>query len=433
MRLAPYRSVLRLPGMRMFMLVGLVARIPVTMTSTVLTLSIVLDRHRGYGDAGLVTAAYTIGLTIGSPLLGKLVDRRGPRPVLAVTGAAALVFWFAAPTLPFSALLAVTVLGGTLQVPIMALIRLTIAARVPQEHRRQAYSLDSMAVEVAFMVGPALVILVITQLGDAVSTMHAVGVCLAASAAVMIAYNPKVGAHGRSAADAEAGAAGADAADGADAGTSTAPVRPNWLAPAFLLVLGVTAATTIVLGGTEVSIIATLRAHEQTQWAGLVIIAWCLSSLVGGFIHGAMPKPFSMLTLVALLGALTIPVGLAHDWWLLGLALIPTGMACAPTVASTVDAVTRAIPETARGEALGRHSAALTIGNAAGAPLAGLAIDRLGPAFGFVCVGAVGAALALLAISGSALRRVRHARRPALGAPRYSVLPDMPSASVQGK
>lgn len=426
MRLAPYRSVLRLPGMRMFMLVGLVARIPVTMTSTVLTLSIVLDRHRGYGDAGLVTAAYTIGLTIGSPLLGKLVDRRGPRPVLVVTGAAALVFWFAAPALPFSALLGAAVLGGMLQVPIMALIRLTIAARVPQEHRRQAYSLDSMAVEVAFMVGPALVILVITQLGDAVSTMYAVGVCLAASAAVMVAYNPKVGAHGRPDADAVT-------ADGADAGTSAAPVRPNWLAPTFLLVLGVTGATTIVLGGTEVSIIATLRTHEQTQWAGLVIIAWCLSSLVGGFIHGAMPKPFNMLTLVALLGALTIPVGLAHSWWLLGLALIPTGMACAPTVASTVDAVTRAIPENARGEALGRHSAALTIGNAAGAPLAGLAIDRLGPAFGFASVGAVGAALALLAISGGTLRRVRHARRPALGAPRYSVLPDPPSASVQGQ
>ncbi|HEY3869298.1 MAG TPA: MFS transporter [Actinocrinis sp.] len=410
--------------MRMFMLIGLVARIPVTMTSTVLTLSIVLDRHRGYGDAGLVTAAYTIGLTIGSPLLGKLVDRRGPRPVLALTGAAALVFWVAAPALPFSALLAATVLGGTLQVPTMALIRLTIAARVPQEHRRQAYSLDSMAVEVAFMVGPALVILVITQLGDAVSTMYAVGACLAASAAVLFAYNPKVGAHGRPDANAEAEAG---------AGTSATPGRPNWLAPAFLLVLGVTGATTIVLGGTEVSIIATLRTHDQTQWAGLVIIAWCLSSLIGGFIHGAMPKPFGMLTLVALLGALTIPVGLAHAWWLLGLALIPTGMACAPTVASTVDAVTRSVPETARGEALGRHSAALTIGNAAGAPLAGLAIDGLGPAFGFAAVGAVGAALALLAIGGGTLRRVRHARRPAFGPSIYTVLPDAPSASVQGQ
>lgn len=436
MRLAPYRSVLRLPGMRTFMLVGLIARIPTTATSSALTLSVVLDRHRGYGDAGLATAAFTIGLALGSPLLGKLVDRRGPRPVLAVTGAAALVFWFAAPELPFSALLGASVLGGALQVPIMALIRLTLAGRVPQEQRRQAYSLDSMAVEVSFMVGPAVAILAITQLGDAASTMYAVGISLAASAAVMFAYDPKVGAHGLRAADE---ADRADAADGQGesvvasanpgesigtrtrtgsgtrSGARTAPVRPNWLAPSFLLVLGVAGAATIVLGGTEVSIVATLRAHQQTGWAGLVIIAWCLASLVGGFIHGAMPKPLGMLTLVALLGALTVPVGLAHDWWLLSLALIPAGLACAPTVASTVDAVTRAVPETARGEALGRHSAALTIGNAAGAPLAGLAIDHLGPAFGFATTGAVGAALALLAIGGGMLRRMRHARRPALG------------------
>ena len=417
MRLAPYRSVLRQPGMRTFMLVGLLARIPTTGTSTALTLSVVLDRHRGYGDAGLATAAFTVGLAIGSPLLGKLVDRRGPRLVLALTGAAALVFWFVAPALPFGALLAFAVLGGALQVPIMALIRLTLAARVPEGQRRQAYSLDSMAVEVSFMVGPAVAILAITQLGEAKTTMYALGVLLAASAAMMFAYNPKVGAHGRPVA-----AAGTetetdtstetDAATRAGAGAAPVPTpdRPNWLAPALLVALGVAGAATVVLGGTEVSIVADLRTHGQTQWAGMVIIVWCLASLIGGFIHGAMPKPLGMLTLVALLGALTVPVGLAHDWRLLALALIPAGLACAPTVASTVDAVTRAVPESARGEALGRHSAALTIGNAAGAPLAGMAIDHFGPAFGFATTGAVGAALALVAIGGTTLRRIRHTR-----------------------
>ena len=83
MHLAPYRAVLRIPGMRLFMLVALVARIPTTATGTALTLSVVLDRHRGYGAAGLVSAAFTVGLALGSPLLGRAVDRRGPRPVLA--------------------------------------------------------------------------------------------------------------------------------------------------------------------------------------------------------------------------------------------------------------------------------------------------------------------------------------------------------------
>lgn len=407
MHLAPYRSVLRIPGMRLFMLVALIARIPGTATSTALTLSVVLDRHLGYGAAGAAAAAFTIGLAAGSPLLGRLVDRRGPRPVLFVTGAAALAFWTTVPLLPFAALIPVAVLGGMVQVPIMGLVRQSLAARVPQEQRRQAYSLDSMAVEISFMVGPALAVLMITQLGDGISTLRTLGVALAVSAAVMWVYNPRVTAH--------------------DAG-ETAQIRParsSWLGPRFVLVLFVAAAATVVLSGTDVSIVAVLRAHDQVQWAGLTIIVWCSASMVGGFVHGAIPRPLGMLTLMTLLGAATIPVGMAHSWPLLAIALIPAGLACAPTVAQTVVAVSHAVPESARGEAIGLHSAALTLGNALGAPLAGAVIDHSSPAFGFASVGFVGAAGALTAAGVAVLRRIRQ-RESAL-AP--ASVPDMQFAT----
>jgi len=403
MQLAPYRSVLRIPGMRLFMLVALVARIPTTATSTALTLSIVLDRHLGYGAAGGVSAAFTVGLAVGSPLLGRAVDRRGPRPVLCLTGLAALAFWSTASLLPFDALIPAAVIGGVLQVPTFGLVRQSLAARVPEEQRRQAFSLDSMAVEVSFMVGPALAVLMITQLGDAVSTMRAVGVTTALAAAVMWVYNPRVTAEGQTAAG--AGAAGAALAH---------PARRGWLRSHFLLVLGVATAATTVLAGTEVSIVATLREHNQVSWAGVTIIVWCAASLVGGFVHGAMPRPLGMLTLMALLGALTIPVGLAHDWPLLALALVPAGLLCAPTIAQTIVAVSRAVPESARGEAIGLHSAALTLGNALGAPLAGAAIDHSSPAFGFASVGLVGTVGMLAAMAAITLR---HVRRPSPATP----------------
>ena len=409
MHLAPYRSVLRIPGMRLFMLVALIARIPGTATSTALTLSVVLDRHLGYGAAGAVAAAFTVGLAVGSPLLGRLVDRRGPRPVLFVTGVAALVFWTTVPLLPFAALIPAAVLGGMLQVPIMGLVRQSLAARVPQEQRRQAYSLDSMAVEISFMVGPALAVLMITQLGDGTSTLRAVGGALAFAAAVMWAYNPRVTAH--------------------DAGSAAAirPPRSSWLSPGFVLVLFVAVAATIVLSGTDVSIVAVLRAHGQIQWAGLTIIIWCSASMVGGFVHGAIPRPLGMLTLMTLLGAATIPVGMAHSWQLLALALIPAGLACAPTVAQTVVAVSHAVPESARGEAIGLHSAALTFGNALGAPLAGAVIDHSSPAFGFASVGFVGAAGALAAAGVAVARRIR--RREAARALVTASLPEIQFAA----
>src|SRR5882724_13305442 len=117
MHLTPYRTVLRIPGMRLFMLVALIARIPMTAMSIALTLGVVLDRHLGYGAAGAVSAAFTVGLAVGSPLLGRAVDRRGPRPVLVLTGVVALVFWTTSPLLPYAALIPAAAVGGALQVP----------------------------------------------------------------------------------------------------------------------------------------------------------------------------------------------------------------------------------------------------------------------------------------------------------------------------
>ena len=62
------------------------------------------------------------------------------------------------------------------------------------------------------------------------------------------------------------------------------------------------------------------------------------------------------------------------------------------------------VPERVRGEALGWHGAAMTMGGAIGAPLAGLAIDRSGWHGGFVLPSLIGlgvAGLGLLALRGT--------------------------------
>jgi MFS family permease len=408
MPLTPYRTVLRLPGMRMFMLIALFSRIPTTMAAAALTLSVVLDRHLGYATAGAVSAAFTLGIAAGSPLLGRMVDRRGPRPVLLVTGLAAVSFWSCAPALPLDALFPACFAAGLFQVPVMALTRQSLAARVPEEHRRQAYSLDSMAVEFSYMVGPALPVVLITQLGDATSTLRAVGLATAGAAAVLYAYDPRVKAK----------------LPDSDRDPAADPVKPNWLAPAFLLILLVGLSTCLVLAGTDVSIVATMRSQGQTQWAAPVLAVWSAASVVGGFAHGAKTRPLNMVTLMFLLGAATIPAGLAHSWWLLSLALVPAGLACAPTLSVAVSAVSTAIPEAARGQALGLSTAAFTLGNAMGAPLAGFVIDRSSPAFGFAAVGAVGATVALVAGSTRAVRSRRtgadHVRADHLGSDDHS-------------
>ena len=395
MHLTRYKSVLALPGMRTFMLVSLIARIPSTAWTTALTLSIVLDRHRSYAEAGAATAMFTVGLAIGSPLLGRAVDRHGPRPVLLLTGVVSLLFWNLVPVLPYSVLLAAAAFCGALQVPVMTLVRQSLAARVPESVRRQAYSLDSMAVELSFMVGPALAVLAITQLGEAVSTLHVLGFGIALSAAVLYAYNPRTAA---------SAAPTADVADDVHtSGPETAGT--GWFSRGFVLILAVCAACCVILSATDVAIVAVLRGHGEIAWAGVVVIIWCAASMAGGFVHGAMRRPLPMTVLLLLLGALSIPVGLADSWWLLCVLAIPAGLACAPTIASTVDAVSRAVPAERRGQAMGLHSAALTAGSAVGAPLIGIVIDRAGPGWGMAAVGALVCLIALAGIAVEGTRR----------------------------
>ena len=73
--MASYRAVLGLPGVAALTGVGFLARIPSAAAPITLTLHVVLTLGHGWAAAGLVGAAATIGMAIGAPLLGRLVDR----------------------------------------------------------------------------------------------------------------------------------------------------------------------------------------------------------------------------------------------------------------------------------------------------------------------------------------------------------------------
>jgi predicted MFS family arabinose efflux permease len=112
-----------------------------------------------------------------------------------------------------------------------------------------------------------------------------------------------------------------------------------------------------------------------------------LSSLVGGFLYGALPRGFSPLVMIGGIAALTVPLGLVGDWQWLCLALVPSGMLCAPALSATVDAVSRWVPTAARGEAMGLHGTALTLGLAVSGPVTGLIIDGWGTDWAFAVAG----------------------------------------------
>ena len=74
------------------------------------------------------------------------------------------------------------------------------------------------------------------------------------------------------------------------------------------------------------------------------------------------------------------------------------GVFCAPSLTAAADELSRLVPESVRGEALGWHAAAMTTGVALGSPIAGLVIDLGGWRAAFAAVAGIGLALAALCL-----------------------------------
>ncbi len=394
MALAPYRRVLAVPGVPSSMMLMFLARLPMTAMGVTMTLYVVNDLGRGYGEAGLVGAATTLGSAIGAPLVGRYVDRYGLRPVVAICGLASTTFWISAPHLPYQVLLAVALPAGVLSVPAGTLARLVLTALVPLEQRRAAYSLDTILVEASFMIGPSAGIMAITQL-PAVYALTGIGICFALSATLIYRQNPPI----RAEADAEVF-------------TGERPPVRSWLTGRLVMAMFIAAGALFCLVGMELAALATVRASGDIAWSGLLITLMCIASVLGGAIHGAVRRSLSQGTLMVLLAVLTLPVGLVdHPWWLLAIVLFPSNVLCAPTLAASTETVSAAAPPRVRGEAMGLLDAASRIGLAIGSPIIGYVIDHSSPGWGFAA-----SAIGALAIASLGLFW-RRSRTPAAPAP----------------
>jgi predicted MFS family arabinose efflux permease len=186
--------------------------------------------------------------------------------------------------------------------------------------------------------------------------------------------------------------------------------RRTWLGVGMIAVLIMAFGITMLLSGVDLAIVAALEEAGQVSWAVAVVAVLGVSSVVGGLIYGALPRPLPTWLLLGLLGLVTIPAGIAHDWPWLCVAMVGNGLLTAPALSTVADAVSRLAPASVRGEATGLQSSAQSAGFALGSPIVGVAIDLSVPAGGFAAAGLAGIAAAL---TGRLLSRRSPARTPA--------------------
>jgi MFS family permease len=366
------------------------ARIPAMAAPLVFTLYVVQELDGTYAQAGVLAAATTLGIAIGAPWRGRIIDRVGLRRAVLPSIVAVVLLYPLATLVGYACLIPISFLMGVFLIPIFSIVRLSLTVLVEEDQRRTAFSADSVLAEASFIVGPAAGALIATQLGGA-TALVTIGICEGIAGLIFLWLDPPM----RSEAPAE---------------TETETAEPSsggWMSVPLAFLFLISAGTMAALIGTDLGIVAELRELDAIGSVGITYGLWGASSLVGGLVYGALSRSIRPTYLLLALGLTTIPVALGDGVWSLSLWVVPTGFLCAPTMTAAGEWIAKLVPERRRGEAMGWQGTAFTLGGAASSPVIGSAIDGVGAWGAFVVGGSIATSIAVLALVGQMIPRWR--------------------------
>ena len=395
--LRPYADIFRIPGAWRFSAAGIIGRMPMSMFAlgTVLLISASTGK---YGVAGTVSAAGSLAYAFSSPLIARLTDSRGQRPVLLVllavfaTATAGLIaaVLLKAPTWVFFAPGAIA--GGSMP-SLGAMVRVrwsVLLAGTPRLHA--AFSFESVADELCFVIGPAAVTLLATEVFPAAGVGVSALLCVAGTLWF----------------------AGERSTEPVVARTEghrvTNVARHSGAAAPGLFVL---VPLYVLLGAMFVSIDLSTVSFAQhfghKPLAGFILGTYALGSATGGFWYGSRQWRAPIQNRFALTLTLTV-LGVATFWAQPNLITLTCVIyVCGLTIAPTLIAGFSLLEEQARPgrstEAMSWISSGIGVGLAVGSSAVGFLIDAHGPRVGYAFAASCGAASAVICLLG--LRRLR--------------------------
>jgi len=382
-------SLLRVPGFTRLFVASMAGRLPASALGLVFILR-TRELTGSYAAGGAVAGAYALANGLTSPLLGRLVDRRGQALVLvpaALVASAALLGFALLPqetaVLPAVALAAVA--GGAFP-PLGPCLRTLWPALLGEDPGRThaAFSLEAAALEATYIAGPVLIAGAIGAWSTAAATL--------ACAALLLGGVAAFTAHAASRAWKPAG--------------TTAPGRAGALAApgvrTLMLVFFLLGAT---FGSVEIAVPVAAEAAGRAGTAGLLLGIWGLGSLLGGLAAaraGAAADPVRRLSvLLTALAAGHLLLILTTGPLLLAGMLLVAGLALSPAIAAAYGMVDGLAPPGTVTEAYTWLSTGIAGGLALGAALSGVLAQAEGAGVAF---GAAAAACAAAAATG-VLRR----------------------------
>jgi len=384
-----YADVLRVPHVAWLLAATIAARLPIGINA--LAIVLYLREERGsFAIAGVAAGALALGGALGAPVQGRLVDGLGQRRVLIPlalghgAGLAALVFATESGA-PGAVLVACGLLAGFAMPPTSAVLRSMWPSllRERPDLVQPAYALDSVLIEIIFILGPLLTAIATTVLSPAAA--------LAISAGSVIV--------GTTAFTASPASRAVQPQRGRTRGS-----RLGALASPGVRTLAITSLPLgIGIGMCEVTLPAFSDASGAAATAGLLLAIWSLGSAAGGLVYGVLPNrpPVERvyLLIAALLPLGLLPMAAATSVPVMAVLVIPAGIFLAPLLATQNELVARVAPDDARTEAYTWPMTCFVGGIALGAALAGVLVEEAGWRPSFLVAGALAGVATVIAIA----------------------------------
>ena len=411
----PYLELLRAPGALAFSSAGFVGRMSMSMygLGTVLLIALLTGR---YGEAGTVAAAGSVGYAVLSPVIATRADRLGQRRVLLVQAAvfaisSVIFISFAELRAPFWTLLLTGLLAGASMPSVGTMVRARWSTLVDGDAQRlhTAFALESVNDEFIFVIGPALVTLLATQLFPASGIGTASLLCIVGTLIFAVQRRteptprPKPQpAPGQVAAPAPARGVRPSQRLGRVSWPSLPAAGLVTLAPAFLLFGAMFSAI-------DLSTVAFATELGHRAVAGLILGTYALGSAVGGLWYGSRHWTAPLGRRFTITAALTV-AGVSTFWAMPGLLALDAvgfiaGLAISPTLMAGYAILERQAPPHRTTEAMAWLSSTISVGVALGSAFAGHIIDAVGARWSFAFAACCGAAGVLICVAGR--RRLR--------------------------
>ena len=385
---APYARVLRTPGAVPFVTAAFFGRFP-RATFTLSSILLVSAVSGSFAVAGAVSAVLVLAMAVGGPLWSRAMDQSGQRRTLALSIAAftvsglafVLVVTTGAPAFTWYLLAGITGLSAP-DLGAATRARWSYLLTDPAD-RTTAFSLESVADESVFVVGPPFMTILASAIDPAVGVIAALALGVAGGLALLLQTRtqPPVVPH---------------------AERKAVSRRPPWIVlPIVLVCVGIGT----IFGSFDVTAVGFATDNGDSALAGFVIAAIGLGTALAAALFGMRrwraPLRVRLMVASVALAVVTPVLLLATTPTMVLVSGFVVGLAISPVLISAMTlAQAKAEPDRVT-ETLAYPSVGLSIGVTIGATFAGSLLDAYGPAAAYLLTIGGAAAAGLVAIGAN--------------------------------